>query len=454
METVCGGATAPGPAWNGPDGVLLRKEPELTQDSYYEASVTRPPDAAALAGRATADVCVVGGGYAGLSAALELAARGYAVALLEAHRVGWGASGRNGGQVIVGFGFAGEEAIEVQLPRADARRAWDISVEGLRLLQERIATHRIECDYVAGHLYLAVNPRKARALEHKVAQVARDYDYPMQLIPPASIGDWIASPRFCAGAFDPHAGHLHPLKYCLGLAAAARQSGVRIFEHSPVTALVRGVKPVVRTAEGEVVCDFVVLAGNVYLDQYGDAVAPEIMRRIMPVGTYIVATEPMGRERADALIRQRAAVCDTNLVLDYFRLSADHRLLFGGGESYTTATPRNLAGRMRRRMLAVFPQLADLQVSHAWGGFVDITLNQAPDFGRLGDNIYYLQGFSGHGLALTGMAGRLAAEAIAGQAERFDLLARLKHHAFPGGERLRMPALVLGMFYYRLRDLL
>lgn len=433
--------------------MLLRKEQQLTQNSYYEASVSRPPASAALAERISADVCVVGGGYAGLSAALELAARGYAVVVLEARQVGWGASGRNGGQVIVGFGFAGEEAIEVQLPPADARRAWDISVEGLALLQERIAAYDIECDYVAGHLNLAVNARKTRELAHKVGQVARIYGYPMQLIAPAEIGDWIASERFHSGAFDPYSGHLHPLKYCLGLAAAARRAGVRIFEHSAVSHVARGAKPVVRTGSGEVACDFVVLAGNVYLDQYGDKLAPEIMRRIMPVGTYIIATESMGKERADALIRQRAAVCDTNLVLDYFRVSADHRLLFGGGESYTTATPRNLAARMRKRMLTVFPQLADLAVSHAWGGFVDITMNQAPDFGRLGNNIYYLQGFSGHGLALTGMAGRLVAETIAGQAERFDLLARIKHHAFPGGELMRMPALVLGMFYYRLRDM-
>ena len=173
----------------------------------------------------------------------------------------------------------------------------------------------------------------------------------------------------------------------------------------------------------------------------------------MPVGTYIIATEPMAKERADALIRQRYAAFDTNLVLDYFRVTADNRLVFGGGESYSTATPLNLAARMRQRMLSVFPQLADLNVPYVWGGFVDITMNQAPDFGRLGSNIYYLQGFSGHGLALAGMAGKLVAETIAGQAERFDLLARIKHHSFPGGEFLRTPALVLGMLYYRLRDL-
>lgn len=430
------------------------QEFELTRNSYYEATATRPAASPPLAGRVTADVCVVGGGYAGLSAALELAERGYSVALLEAQRVGWGASGRNGGQALVGFGFAGQEAIEVQLSAADARRAWDISVDALQLLRSRIDRHAIACDYVPGHLTLAVNARKAWALEAWARRVAHAYGYPLQSIGPAELGDWIASKRFHSGVFDPQSGHLHPLKYCLGLAAAARAAAVRIFEDSAAIRIERGEQPVVRTAAGEVACRFVVLAGNVYLGEFGKRVAPELMPRIMPVGTYIVTTEPMDQARADALIRQRAAAFDNNLILDYFRLTADNRLLFGGGESYSTLTPRNLVGRMRQRMLAVFPQLADLPVPYVWGGFVDITLNQAPDFGRLGSNLYYLQGFSGHGLALAGMAGRLVAETIAGQAERFDLFSRIKHHRFPGGALLRMPALVLGMFYYRLRDLL
>ena len=428
------------------------QEIELTRNSYYEASVARPPASPPLAGRITADVCVVGGGYAGLSAALELAERGYSVALLEAQRVGWGASGRNGGQALAGFGFAGQEAIEVQLSAADARRAWEISVEALHLLRARIDKHAIECDYVPGHLSLAVNARKARALEAWVNRVSRAYDYRLQSVGAAEVGDWIASERFHSGAFDPQSGHLHPLKYCLGLAAAARAAAVQIFENSAAIRIERGDSPVVKTAAGEVACRFVVLAGNVYLGEFGKRVAPELMPRIMPVGTYIITTDPMTKERADALIRQRAAAFDTNLVLDYFRVTADHRLLFGGGESYSTTTPPNLAGRMRQRMLAVFPQLADLPVPYVWGGFVDITMNQAPDFGRLGSNIYYLQGFSGHGLALAGMAGKLVAETIAGQAERFDLLSRIKHHSFPGGALLRTPALVLGMLYYRLRD--
>jgi gamma-glutamylputrescine oxidase len=434
--------------------VLLTKELGVIEDSYYEASVVRTASSPPLTEHITADVCVVGGGYAGLSASLELAARGYSVALLEAQRIGWGASGRNGGQVIVGFGSDGECAIEKQLPIEDARRCWDISVAGMRLLHERIERYRIDCEYAPGFMYLAVKPSKSRKLNAWMQHVTHVYDYPLQWIGPTEIGDWIASERFHSGVYDPSSGHLHPLKYCLGLAAAARAAGVRIHESSAVYFVGRGDKPVAKTAQGEVGCRFVVLAGNVYLGEYGDDVASELRSRIMPVGTYMVATEPMSKERANALMPRRPAVSDNNFVLDYFRLSADHRMLFGGGESYSGVTPGNLVARMRKRMLDIFPQLSDLAVPYAWGGFVDITMNKAPDFGRLGHNVYYLQGFSGHGLAIAGIAGKLVAEAIAGQAERFDLFSRITHRRFPGGSLMRTPALMLGMLYYRIRDLL
>lgn len=432
--------------------MLLKKELGVIENSYYEATVARPAPALPLAQRVQADVCVVGGGYAGLSAALELAERGYSVVLLEAQRIGWGASGRNGGQAIVGFGADGERAIENQFAPADARRAWDVSVEGLQLLRERIRRYAIDCEFRSGYLSLAVKPRKSHALRHWMDHVMGAYGYPLRWIGPGELRQWVDSARFDSAVFDETSGHLHPLKYCLGLGEAARLAGVRLHENSPAFVVERGPRPRVKTAQGECECDFVVLAGNVYLGEYGDDIAPEVAARIMPVGTYMIATDPMDPARADALMRGRPAASDTNFVLDYFRLSADHRLLFGGGDSYSGSAPRDLIARIRSSMLAVFPQLADLGIPHAWGGFVDITMNQAPNFGRLGPNIYYLQGFSGHGLALAGMAGKLAALAIAGQAERFDLFARIKHHAFPGGSLMRTPALVLGMLYYRLRD--
>lgn len=432
--------------------MLLKREAQLRRNCYYEDRVARPPAGAALSGRVTADVCVIGAGLAGLSAALELRERGLSVLVLEAQTVGWGASGRNGGQLIVGY--ASDTAIETQFDGEDARQAWEVTVDALALLRARIAAHGIDCDFVDGYLSLAVNARKAKELAAWSEQLRRRYGYHMRNVGPDQVGDWIASGRFHSGVYDPRSGHLDPLKYCLGLAAAARAAGAVIHEHSAVTRVRRGARPLVATAQGEVACDFVVMAGNVHLNEYGKAVAPDIGQRIMPVGTYIIATEPMEARRADALIRHRAAVCDTNFVLDYFRPTADHRMLFGGRVSYSGATPLNLAAGMRERMLAVFPQLADLSIPYAWGGFVDITMNRGPDFGRLEPNIYYLQGFSGHGLALTGMAGQLAAQAIAGQAGRFDLLSRLRHRAFPGGPAMRTPALVLGMLYYRLRDLL
>jgi gamma-glutamylputrescine oxidase len=432
--------------------LLLKKELGVVENSYYEASVARPQLSEPLSQRVTADVCVIGGGYAGVSAALELAERGYEVVLLEAQRIGWGASGRNGGQAIVGFGDGGECTIERQFSRLDARRAWDISVEGLQLLRDRIRRYGIECEFRPGYLSLAVKPRKSQALRRWMDHTTAAYGYPLQWLGPAEIRQWVASDRFHSAVFDPTSGHLHPLKYCLGLAAAAAAAGVRLHENSAAFVVQRGATPLVKTAQGECKCKFVVLAGNVYLGEYGDDIAPEVAARIMPVGTYMIATEPMGKERADALMRGRPAASDTNFVLDYFRLSADHRLLFGGADSYSGAAPRDLIARIRSSMLGVFPQLADLSVPHAWGGFVDITMNNAPNFGRLGSNVYYLQGFSGHGLSLAGIAGKLVAEVIAGQAERFDLFARIRHHSFPGGALMRTPALVLGMLYYRLRD--
>lgn len=432
--------------------MLLEKELGLTENSYYEATTIRPPAAERLLGSVAADVCVVGGGYSGLSAALELASQGYSVVVLEARRIGWGASGRNGGQVIVGF--AAENAIEKQLSPADARRAWDVSVEGLDLLRSRIARHAIDCDYQTGYLTVAVNSRKARALEAWIEHLETAYGYSLQWVGPGQIDQWIASRRFYAGACDQHSGHLHPLKFCLGLARAVRTAGAQIYENSPVTGLRQEPSTLVSTRQGQVACRFVVLAGNVYLDEYSGLVAPRLQGRIIPVGTYIIATGAMDAERAGTLIKDRAAVSDTNFVLDYFRLTADNRLLFGAGDSYSARTPRRLRETMQRKMLMVFPQLSDLDVEYAWGGFVDLTMNKAPDFGRLDANIYYLQGFSGHGLALSGMAGKLVAEAIAGQAERFDVFSKIRHRRFPGGTLVRTPALMLGILYFRIRDVL
>jgi len=433
--------------------MLIDSDTQLNQNSYYEASVTRPPVLAPLQEAAAADVLVVGAGFAGLSAAIELARRGYSVVVLEADRVCSGASGRNGGQAIVGYA-SGQTPFEHQLGRAQARLAWELSMQSLDLIDERIRDFDIDCDWVKGYLHLADSPRKARALEAEINSMARDYGFAAELLTGADVQRHINSPLYHASAFDTTSGHLHPLKFGLGLLRAAQLLGVRVYEQSAVVTLARGDTVLASTARGSVKAKFCVLAGNCTLAEYGPKVAPEISARIMPVGTYMIGTAPLDAGLCRTLIPSNAAACDNNFILDYFRFSADHRMLFGGRVSYSTKTPLNLRRLMARRMATVFPQLKGVPAEFLWGGFVDISMNRAPDFGRIAPNIYYLQGFSGHGVALTGLAGQLVAQALAGQAEKFDVFASLQHHKFPGGPLLRTPSLVLGMLFHRLKDAL
>ncbi len=417
--------------------------------SWYAASVDPLPRQPPLEGRLTCDVCILGAGYTGLSAALELAEAGYRVVVLEAQRIGWGASGRNGGQAIVGFG-CGEEKLEHLVGLDQARRLFDLSREGLDWLHARLARHGIQAHWRPGHATVPLKPRQQRDVQAMVERFQTHYAHPVEWWDRKRLRASLASDRYLGALYDAISGHLHPLAYALGLGRAALAAGVQIFEGTPVTHLVRGAKPVFRTAQGEVNCEFAVLAGNALLQ----GIAPELEARIMPVGTYIAATAPLGEDGARALIGNDMAVADTAWALDYYRLSHDHRLLFGGRASYSGRAPRDLQAIMRRRIVAVFPQLRDTSLDYTWGGVVDISLNRAPHWGRLAPNLYFAQGFSGHGVVATGLAGKLIAEAIAGQSQRLDLFARIKHAPFPGGHALRTPLLVAAMGWYKLRDAL
>lgn len=435
-------------------------ELKLTQNSYYAASANEQPNYSKLESNIEADVCVVGGGFAGLSAAIELADRGYSVVVLEAKHIGWGASGRNGGQIIAGLACE-QDVIEKAIGFDAAKKVWGMTLEALDLVRERVKRFNVDCDLTDGFLGVSVGSRKGATLRNWFDDMSKRYHYDTDAtwIEPKDIRQWLDSPRYFNGYFDKRSGHLHPLNYCLGLAKGAASLGVSIFQNSTVQTMQQGDSVSLQTDTGSVKAKFVVLAGNMYLPEVSPKLAPSLAGRIMPVGTYIIGTEPIDPALKAKLIPSNAAVCDTNFVLDYFRFSADHqsngsRMIYGGRVSYSAMTPPNLTANMQARMAQTFPQLANTKVEYTWGGFVDITMNRAPDFGRVTPNIYYLQGFSGHGVALTGMAGKLVAEAIAGQAERLDLMARIPHHNFPGGRLLRTPALMLGMAWYQLRDAL
>lgn len=423
---------------------------EYGPPSYYRDSAGEAIPYAALQEEIACDVCIIGGGFTGLSAALNLAEAGYKVVLLEAERIGWGASGRNGGQASTGFA---KDMIDIARLLGDeqARHLWQMSLEAVAILRQRMAKHGIDAEYRPGHLLAATKASHMPGLqaEHDYLVNRLGYDR-LRLLQKAELPAFIDSARFHGGLADMGSGHLHPLKYARGLAKAASQAGAQLFEMSRALRLDtrQAAQPAVHTQTGKVRAKHLVLCCNAYIG----ALQKHVRARIMPVGTYIIATGPLGETRAQSLLPTNVCVSDTNFVLDYFRLSADWRMLFGGRVSYTTVPPPGLAQRMRKRMLATFPSLCDAGVSHAWGGFVDISLNRLPDFGRLPGNIYYAQGFSGQGVALSGLAGKLMADAIRGDAEKFDIFARIPHRAFPGGPLLRMPLLTLGTLYSRLRD--
>lgn len=414
--------------------------------SYYAATANEITDYPVLRSRESADVCVVGAGYTGVTTALTLAERGYSVVLVEANRVGWGASGRNGGQII--SGMSGLQKIHRKLGDAVSPLIDDLASRGNTIIRERVARYGIQCDLKDGFVEVARRPRQVRGLEESAR--ARDdqgrSDY--ELWDRDRTREMLGTDAFYGGFLCRRDGHLHPLNLCLGEARAARELGVRIFEHSPVIAIDHGARPRVRTAAGSVDADSVVLAGNAY----GRLEPRHLSNLVFPAGSYIIATEPLSEEVARSINRLDAAVCDVNAVVDYYRLSADRRLLYGGACNYSGRDPKDIASYILPRMLKVYPQLEGVRIDYQWGGKIGIVLRRIPVVGRIHGNVYYCQGYSGFGVCPTHVMGEVMADAVGGTMERYDLFAGMKHVRIPGTQWFGNQIVALGMLYYKLKD--
>ncbi|MBW4794243.1 NAD(P)/FAD-dependent oxidoreductase [Pseudomonas tolaasii] len=421
--------------------------------SYYRATAHAMPERPPLGADLTADVCVIGGGFTGVNTAIELARRGLSVILLEARRIGWGASGRNGGQLIRGIGhdvsgfakYVGEEGVRY-LERA--------GIESVALVGERIREHGIDCDLRWGFCELANTPAQFAAFKGEQEHLAAlGYAHEIRLVGPQDMRQVVGSTAYAGGLVDMGSGHLHPLNLVLGEAQVAESLGVQIFEQTEVLELIHGETVKVRCARGTVRAASLVLACNAHLEE----LEPRLSGKVLPAGSYIIATEPLSEAVASQLIPQNLALCDQKVGLDYYRLSADRRLLFGGACHYSGRDPVDIAAYMQPKMLKVFPQLADTAIEFQWGGKIGITANRFPQVGRLKQypNVFYAQGYSGHGLNVTHWCAKLLAEGIhAGQSTGLDIFSQVPHMTFPGGKALRSPLLALGMLWYRLRELI
>lgn len=420
--------------------------------SYYAATGHAQPVHPVLQGELTADVCVVGGGFSGLNTALELAERGLSVVLLEAHRIGWGASGRNGGQLIRGVGHGLEQFTPV-LGSEGVRLLKLMGLEAVEIVRQRIERYAIECDLTWGYCDLANKPAHLAGFEEDAEELrSLGYRHELRLVQPEDMHTVVGSDRYVGAMIDMGSGHLHPLNLALGEAAAAKTLGVRLFEQSAVTRIDYGTQVNVQTAQGNVRAKTLVLACNAYINDLN----PQLSGKILPAGSYIIATEPLSEAQARKISPQNLALCDQRVTVDYYRLSADRRLLFGGACHYSGRDPQDIAAYMRPKMLKVFPQLGGTRIDYQWGGMIGIGANRLPQIGRLKEqpNVFYAQAYAGHGLNATHLAGKLLGEAIAGQhSAGFDLFAKVPHITFPGGQHLRSPLLALGMLWHRLKEL-
>jgi gamma-glutamylputrescine oxidase len=431
-----------------PPAMLEPSEGHPHTRSYYAATAHPSPERPALKGEVACDVCVIGAGFTGLSAALHLAEKGYRVLVLEAARIGWGASGRNGGQIINGYSRDlgsmarrfGEEA---------AQTFGQLSIEGAAIIRKLVTSHDIACDYKPGNLFVAKTPKQLRQLKARQEAWTPYRREGLELVDRRALATHIRSDLYIGGLLDRLGGHIHPLNLALGEAAAVEQLGGTIHEASKALAIEEGPSGVIiKTGKGLVQARFLVAAGNAYLGR----TLPRLATFAMPVSTQIITTAPLGEKGGHSILPSDLAVEDMDYFLDYFRLTADHRLLFGGGTLYSGTTPANIIARLHPQLLKVFPQLQEVPVDFAWSGNFALTLSRAPHLGRLGQAIYFAHGYSGHGVTTSHLAGRMIADAIDGDARQFDAFAAIPATPFPGGRLLRVPLTVLGSWWYRLRD--
>lgn len=417
--------------------------------SYYAATANESTDYPVLEGSVSADICVVGAGFTGVSTALTLAERGYSVALVEANRVGWGASGRNGGQLI--NGISGLEKIRKKHGEGIADMLWDLKWRGNDIVHDRVEKYAIECDLKNGFVETAFKPRHMADLEEYATEFERhNFPYEYEVWDRDKTRDMLGTDAYIGGFVCYRDGHLHPLNLCIGEARAAHGLGVQIFEQSPVTGIEHGARPKVKTATGHVVADAVVLAGNAY-----SLLEPKhLSNLVFPAGSYIIGTEPLSGDVVNEINPLDLAVCDANEIVNYYRLSADKRLLFGGSCNYSGREPASIKSYIEPLMLKVYPQLEGVRIDYEWGGKIGVVLNRIPAVGRINNNVYYCQGYSGHGVNATHIMSEVISDAIAGTIETFDLFADMKHFRIPGTQWMGNQIIALGMLYYRLRDML
>lgn len=419
--------------------------PDALNNSYYAACASPWTTQAALQDDLLCDVCVIGGGFTGLSAALACAEKGLSVILLEAETIGFGASGRNGGQLIPGLRWSSQQ-VDAEFGRERAKAIFDLAWSAVDRVNDRIFRYKIDCDLKSGHLEAAYKPAHFDEMQREAEFLERTFGWDsVEIVQPSDLVQHINGGAYYGGMYDRKGGHFHPLNYALGLAKASRHAGVVICENSRARAIIDNQKLKVTSAQGSVTADHVVVATDAWI---GD-ICPDLGSYTVPIMNYNIATAPL--PDADLLLPSDAAVADSRFVLNYFRLSADKRMIFGGGEKYVQSPPADIGAFVRKYMAQVFPSLAQAPIDYAWGGAVAVTSNRLPHFGRTG-NVFYAHGFSGHGALVTTIAGELMAEALLGTMGRFDVFASLPHSRFPGGKWLARPLATLGLLYYALRD--